>query len=258
MASVTTTTIITFFIVAALALGILRFCIFTRAPIRIALSNLRASCDSGYALRREEERERVRILELEAQQVAVAAHAARTRVWYGYRFPEVDNQTTTARYQHGGSAVPVRGLPAMNITLTASEVDSNFPSKLYKLQETVNYNITLRKASQEKINFSAAPIVNTPMPEKEKKDSVTTNTVDKSTLIASMGEDTDIPDNACIVCLEEMVDTDNTKLLTCGHIYHGACITEWMVCHKAVCPLCRYDYSQLHKNVDADLASTSS
>lgn len=244
MTSVTTTSIVTFCIVAVCVLTVLRFCILTRAPVRIFLSNLRARYDSGYAERREQERERLRVLELEAQQAAVAAHAARTRLWYGYRFPEPN----TDRLGEGSRGVPLRNLLPLNITMTASEVDFNFPSKPFKHHDCCKISDDAAK----KPNFVVVPgtPVNTPMPEKNLDSPVV------SELILPV-EGTDIPENACIVCLEEMRDFDPTKLLTCGHVYHSACITEWLVCHKAVCPLCRFDYSILHED-DSELRSSSS
>lgn len=43
---------------------------------------------------------------------------------------------------------------------------------------------------------------------------------------------------SCTVCLEDFDDGVSVMRLACGHIYHPACIREW-VCHRATCPSCR-------------------
>lgn len=258
MPSVTTTSVITFCIVAVILLGALRFFILARVPIRLALSNFRARYDPAYAERRELEFERLRIIELENQQAIVAAHAARTRLWYGYRFPETREND---HHPTGAAAVPIRNLPPLNVTLTSGEVDFNFPSKAFESQEASNYSVCQDEMAK-KADFEVVleTPVNTPMPEKnfKKQAKLPDQEENQGTEEKPISmDDVDIPDNACIVCLEEMRKNDMTKLLTCGHLFHSACITEWLVCHKAVCPLCRYDYSTLHKD-QKDLESATS
>lgn len=41
----------------------------------------------------------------------------------------------------------------------------------------------------------------------------------------------------CVICLEPL-DTDNVKLNNCSHVFHMACITEWLI-RKRECPMCR-------------------
>lgn len=36
-----------------------------------------------------------------------------------------------------------------------------------------------------------------------------------------------LTDPKCIICLEEFNDTTNLKLLSCGHIFHEKCLTDW-------------------------------
>jgi hypothetical protein len=44
----------------------------------------------------------------------------------------------------------------------------------------------------------------------------------------------------CAVCLDDYKDGDQLLELVCGHLYHDACIREWLGKHKQ-CPCCRHD-----------------
>ncbi|XP_021300613.1 E3 ubiquitin-protein ligase RNF181-like [Herrania umbratica] len=44
----------------------------------------------------------------------------------------------------------------------------------------------------------------------------------------------------CSVCLEEMSTEMEARRLPCSHIYHAACIVEWLK-NSNKCPLCRYN-----------------
>lgn len=49
-------------------------------------------------------------------------------------------------------------------------------------------------------------------------------------------------DSTCAICIEEMEDQEEVRLLTCGHIYHLGCIDPWLTTRRAYCPLCKHDY----------------
>ena len=42
----------------------------------------------------------------------------------------------------------------------------------------------------------------------------------------------------CAICLEEVEVGKRTLTLSCGHVYHIACIVEWLDVDSS-CPLCR-------------------
>jgi len=44
----------------------------------------------------------------------------------------------------------------------------------------------------------------------------------------------------CSICLEENRAGDKVKRLSCGHVFHAACIDEWLG-RNAVCPCCKAD-----------------
>ena len=44
----------------------------------------------------------------------------------------------------------------------------------------------------------------------------------------------------CAICIDTMEDTDQVRLLTCGHIFHAAtCIDPWLTKRQACCPMCK-------------------
>lgn len=230
--SVSTTSVISFCIVAILLITVLRFTLLNRVSLHRAYSDIRAKYDKRYAERRVLEQEQWEIQQLEAQRALIAAHAARTRMWYGYQFNDGDEN------QRAG---PVRNLPALDVTLTASEVDENFPSKLFQVQDKGGLYVSSTTTDPGQKIPTAETV-------EDNKAQDTTAIELRPTKRPGLPSENDIPANACMVCLEAMRNDDMTKLLTCGHLYHAPCITEWLVCHKAVCPLCRYEYNALHRD----------
>lgn len=43
----------------------------------------------------------------------------------------------------------------------------------------------------------------------------------------------------CTICLETLKKGDEVKKLPCGHVFHSACVTPWLMKKRAVCPVCR-------------------
>ncbi|CAN0117123.1 unnamed protein product [Ectocarpus sp. 6 AP-2014] len=51
-------------------------------------------------------------------------------------------------------------------------------------------------------------------------------------------------DNSCSVCLDDYEEGDELLQVTCGHVFHRACIDHWLKAHR-VCPCCRTDLDKL-------------
>ncbi|KAL4960429.1 putative RING finger protein [Aspergillus stella-maris] len=50
----------------------------------------------------------------------------------------------------------------------------------------------------------------------------------------------------CAVCMEDFDDDDSIRALTCGHIFHAACLDPWFTKRQARCPLCKSCYPPEH------------
>ena len=50
-----------------------------------------------------------------------------------------------------------------------------------------------------------------------------------------------VKNERCIVCQEHFNDSDECRQLNCEHVYHLACIDEWLENHSYKCPCCRTD-----------------
>jgi len=58
----------------------------------------------------------------------------------------------------------------------------------------------------------------------------------------------------CSICLEESSKEKEEYKLSCNHIYHKACIQEWLSNHTT-CPLCRAHVDPIQQYVDDDVVS---
>ncbi|KAI4292236.1 hypothetical protein PAPHI01_1510 [Pancytospora philotis] len=47
----------------------------------------------------------------------------------------------------------------------------------------------------------------------------------------------------CSICRDEFQGEDVVKMLKCGHLFHSACIDEWINIKK-LCPLCKKDFME--------------
>ena len=53
----------------------------------------------------------------------------------------------------------------------------------------------------------------------------------------------------CLICLDGLEDEDGhdiggVRVLECGHRFHAACIDEWLIKYRRVCPICRRPVSR--------------
>ena len=48
----------------------------------------------------------------------------------------------------------------------------------------------------------------------------------------------------CSICLNPVRYTRTSKKLDCGHLYHGACIDNWILAGGNTCPTCRTEFDR--------------
>jgi hypothetical protein len=49
------------------------------------------------------------------------------------------------------------------------------------------------------------------------------------------------PDSECVICCDHGSPTSTWRRLRCGHVFHDACLMEWLETSAFTCPLCRSD-----------------
>ena len=47
-------------------------------------------------------------------------------------------------------------------------------------------------------------------------------------------------DEKCTVCQYDFAENEIIRKLTCGHLYHFACVDEWLIKDKK-CPVCKIE-----------------
>ncbi|RKO93732.1 putative anaphase-promoting complex subunit, partial [Blyttiomyces helicus] len=60
------------------------------------------------------------------------------------------------------------------------------------------------------------------------------------------------------VCLESFEEDTLVRTLSCGHLFHRACIDRWLLQKIASCPLCRAEFSSKSKLEKANPGSPPS
>jgi hypothetical protein len=53
----------------------------------------------------------------------------------------------------------------------------------------------------------------------------------------------------CIICCEDICNSQIVRKINCGHKFHYKCIDEWLETNTK-CPICRYDIENYNKEID--------
>lgn len=100
------------------------------------------------------------------------------------------------------------------------ETTTNVPPQQPPMQPPIQYGIT--ESGRERIETRI--ITRRPSRESSKKSS----------------EEESSSSSKCAVCLGEFLGRERIDILPCGHVYHHACIEQWLV-RASVCPECKQD-----------------
>ena len=57
--------------------------------------------------------------------------------------------------------------------------------------------------------------------------------------------DNDAEVDKCTICLCELDDGEDVRRLPCMHLFHVACVDQWLTLNKR-CPICRVDIETQH------------
>ncbi|KAA8648953.1 putative RING finger protein [Aspergillus tanneri] len=56
----------------------------------------------------------------------------------------------------------------------------------------------------------------------------------------------------CAICMEWFDTVDVIRPLTCGHIFHSACVDPWLSRRQACCPLCKMSFSRCRRQSEEE------
>ena len=56
---------------------------------------------------------------------------------------------------------------------------------------------------------------------------------------------------SCVICSDEFKNEEYVSVLSCGHVFHPSCISEWGH-YKSECPLCKQPIPTEKENLDGD------
>ena len=49
---------------------------------------------------------------------------------------------------------------------------------------------------------------------------------------------------SCSICIEELMDGEHVRVLSCRHVFHADCIKLWLVERHAICPMCKVKFGR--------------
>jgi hypothetical protein len=55
----------------------------------------------------------------------------------------------------------------------------------------------------------------------------------------------------CVICIDNIVNESDCKMLSCFHIFHSACITSWLAA-QGTCPMCNKKFEK-REHIKLDL-----
>ncbi|KAI5176036.1 hypothetical protein PAEPH01_2226 [Pancytospora epiphaga] len=70
---------------------------------------------------------------------------------------------------------------------------------------------------------------------------------------AKYTKDMDLPN--CPVCLDEFVEEQEIRILSCRHGFHKECIDAWLI-HTLKCPICRKSVSSMSEAPQFEIYQT--
>ncbi|KAL4784838.1 hypothetical protein BJX76DRAFT_204093 [Aspergillus varians] len=123
--------------------------------------------------------------------------------------------------------------------LPSADLDSQFPSIKYSAWSTAHQANTSKEVQVDP-NTSQAP--NSPSAQSfdaaEKEISAGRKAAEND-----MASTHSNPHMECAICMEDFGGDDSIRALTCGHIFHAACLDPWFTKWQARCPLCKTCYN---------------
>ncbi|KAF5092660.1 hypothetical protein D0Z00_004475 [Geotrichum galactomycetum] len=149
--------------------------------------------------------------------VSERSHYSGRMIQYGY--PMSGNRGGRPRHRREKKVPPP--------VLTPAELDELFPEQIYHV-DPANSKCGSENVHNHENLASPAPAA------------------DADAGVSCGHEDTSSNDKqrCCSICIEEFVDGEHVRVLSCEHVFHADCIKLWLVERHAICPMCKFKFGR--------------
>ncbi|PLB47439.1 hypothetical protein P170DRAFT_439097 [Aspergillus steynii IBT 23096] len=166
-----------------------------------------------------------------------------TRLWRRHRRSGLEEFYPQFRRPDIEAVRPKKVRPVMS----SEDVDRRFP--------TVGYSAW--KSAHETPSQASAPRASAQLERTTSRDNDEPEPPNKQTTINDAHQnEPPSPDSdsysVCAICVDQFDANDEVRPLSCGHIFHPACIDMWLTKRQACCPLCKTVYAGLRVSSESN------
>lgn len=149
--------------------------------------------------------------------VGEPTHYSGRMVQYGY--PMSGNR--------GGQPSRRRGKKVPPPVLSPADLDELFPEQIYHADPADDKGDSENVYNHENL-ASPAPVADTDAGVSCGHEDISNNDMQRS----------------CSICIEELMDGEHVRVLSCRHVFHADCIKLWLVERHAICPMCKVKFGR--------------
>ncbi|KAK1141729.1 hypothetical protein N8T08_008827 [Aspergillus melleus] len=166
-----------------------------------------------------------------------------TRVWRRHRRFRLDELYPQFRSPDIEAVRPKKVRPVM----TSEDVDRRFPTVGYSVWKSAHE--TPSQESADRHSTTMERTTSRGLGQQETQNNQTSNEGDNTHEGPSSEGDSR---SVCAICVDQFDANDEVRPLTCGHIFHPACIDMWLTKRQACCPLCKAVYTGVRASMESN------
>ncbi|KAI9041067.1 E3 ubiquitin-protein ligase RNF103 [Aspergillus affinis] len=167
-----------------------------------------------------------------------------TRVWRRHRRSVFEEFYPQFRRPDIEAVRPQRVRPV----ITSEDVDRRFPIVGYSVWKSAHE--TPSQGSADRPSTSLEPTTPRDSSHQVPPNKQTPTEHDNQNGGPSSSEDSY---SVCAICVDQFDSNDEVRPLTCGHIFHPACIDMWLTKRQACCPLCKTVYTGVGASPESNI-----
>ncbi|KAH8427118.1 uncharacterized protein LDX57_004835 [Aspergillus melleus] len=166
-----------------------------------------------------------------------------TRVWRRHRRSGLDELYPQFRRPDIEAIRPKKVRPVM----TSEDVDRRFPTVGYSAWKSAH-----ETPSQESADRPSTTIERTTSRGPSQQETQNKQTSDEGDNAHEGPSSEGDSHSVCAICVDQFDANDEVRPLTCGHIFHPACIDMWLTKRQGCCPLCKAVYAGVRASMESD------